>query len=61
MMFLEKKYIQSYRGRAAGQQRGEGLYAERERPGKKQKRERKEKEISILFLIVCEKGVLVFK
>ena len=54
-MFSKKKYSQSYRGRAAGQERGEGLYAERERP------EKRKKEKNILFLIVCENGDLVFK
>ena len=68
-MFSEKKNSQSYRGRAAGQERGEGLYAERERLEKK----KKEKTFcfvflfffligkNILFLFVCEKGVMDFK
>jgi len=36
-MFLEKNNSQSYRGRAAGQERGEGLYTQRERPEKENK------------------------
>ena len=57
-MFSKKKYSQSNRGRAAGQEKGEWLYAEKDQKKKKEKRQKKK---SILFLIVCENGDLVFK